>query len=389
MQPKAEIRIREQPLNNMGSPRIVVGMMKRLALLTLPFLLNQQALLCADVGNPEEVQMQPTYEDRRPQAKLRLDAEDYGVVLAHGDGPNKYDVYGARDVWVYEAGGTYYMHYDAAGPIGWLCSLATSADLIRWTKKGPVLSLGNPGAENSESASYGVTYFDGEEWHMFYLGTPHTSPPPDRVPSFPYLTMKARSSSPAGPWLKQNHVIPFRPKPGTYYSATASPGQVVKYGGEFLQFFSASTVEDGKVKRIKRTISIARTKNLDGPWTVDPEPMVPLEEQIENSSLYYEEENKTWFLFTNHVGIKNGYEYTDAVWVYWTKDLNQWDRAKKAVVLDSRNCKWSRYVVGLPSVVRVKDRLALFYDGLKGDRIGHMSRDVGLAFLGLPLQPPK
>ena len=83
----------------------------------------------------------------------------------------------------------------------------------------------------------------------------------------------------------------------------------------------------------RRTLSIARTKNLDGPWTLDAEPILPAAEQVENSSLYFEPANQTWFLFTNHVGI-DGFEYTDAVWVYWSKDLNRWDPAHKAVVLD-------------------------------------------------------
>jgi hypothetical protein len=224
---------------------------------------------------------------------------------------------------------------------------------------------------------------------MFYLGTPNTNPPPDRVPMFPYLTMKARSESPAGPWQKQPDVVPFRPQPGTYYSATASPGYIVKYGGEYLQFFSASVHEGSPRKLIRRTISIARTKDLQGKWTVDPAPIVPLEEQIENSSLYYEKRDKTWYLFTNHVGIRNGEEYTDAVWVYWTKDLNKWDVRRKAVVLDESNCGWSPVVVGLPSVIKAGNRLAIFYDGLSGRKISHVGRDVGVAFLPLPLRPPK
>ncbi len=335
------------------------------------------------------VNVQAPYEDCRPQATLRLEARDDGVVLRHGGGPQECDQYGARDVWVFEAKGQYYMHYDAAGPKGWLCALATSKDLEHWTKKGPVLDLGKPGSEDSQSASYGVTYFDGSVWQMFYMGTPNASPPPDRVPMFPYLTMKAWSTSPTGPWQKQPEVVPFRPQPGTYYSATASPGYVVKYRGEYLQFFSPSVHEDGPPKRIKRTIGIARTKDLQGAWSIDPQPIFPLDEQVENTSVYYQEADKTWYLFTNHVGIRNGHEYTDAIWVYWSQSLTKWDVAKKAVVLDSRNCKWSHSVVGLPSVVKVGNRLALFYDGLEGERISHMGRDIGLAFLPLPLRPPR
>jgi predicted GH43/DUF377 family glycosyl hydrolase len=288
---------------------------------------------------------------------------------------------------VFEAAGTYYMHYDAAGPKGWLAALATSKDLIHWQKKGPVLELGKAGENDSASASYGTTFCDGGAWHMFYLGTPHTSPAPDLVPAFPYLTMKARSKSPAGPWVKQRNVIPFQAKPETYYSVTASPGQVIKHGEEYLMFFSAAVDHP-----TRRTLSIARTKNVDGPWTPDPEPILPATEQVENSSLYFEPTNQTWFLFTNHVGI-DGFEFTDAVWVYWSKDLNRWDPAHKAEVLDRSNCSWSKHIIGLPTVVRVGDRLALFYDG-NGEATmpvgvkSHMNRDIGLAWLRLPLLPP-
>ena len=323
------------------------------------------------------------YSDGRPAATLRMDAKDHGIVLRYGDGPDKCDTLGARDVWVYQDNGTYYMHYDAAGPTGWLCALAISKDLLTWEKKGPILDLGQPGEGDSKGACYGVTYHNGKQWHMFYLGTPNVTPAPNLIPGFPYLTMKAKGKGPAGPWIKQKSVVPFRPKPGTYYSATASPGQVIRHGKEYLQFFSASTQQGG----IKRTLGIARTKNLDGEWTIDPKPIVPLEEQIENSTLYYEESNKTWFLFTNHIGIDPG-EYTDAIWVYWSKDLTQWDAKNKAVVLDGQNCNWSKKCIGLPSVVEVGKRLAIFYDAPGGNSTSHMKRHVGLAWLELPLAVP-
>lgn len=85
----------------------------------------------------------------------------------------------------------------------------------------------------------------------------------------------------------------------------------------------------------------------------------------------YEKSNKTWFLFTNHIGIDHtGGEFTDAIWVYWSKDLNNWDPKNKAVVLDGRNCSWAKKCIGLPSVVQVGNRLALFYDAPGGRQHG-------------------
>lgn len=329
-----------------------------------------------------------SYPDGRPSASYRLDARDHGPVLRHGDGPGQCDDLGARDIWVWEHRGTYFMHYDGAGTNAWLACLATGKDLVHWNKRGPVLPLGRPGEDDSASASYGVTFRESRRWHMFYLGTPHTTPAPDYIPAFPYLTLKARGRSPTGPWTKQPDVVPFRPEPGTYYSATASPGHVIPHAGGYLMFFSASTAEP-----TLRTLGIARTGNLDGPWRIDAEPIVPAAEQVENSSLYFERRDRTWWLFTNHVGLRDGLEYTDSIWVYWSTDLNRWNPAKKAVVLDTRNCLWSRHIIGLPSVVRSGNRLAIFYDGNAAEALpagvkSHMNRDVGLAWLDLPLVAP-
>lgn len=345
---------------------------------------NRASAMPGSVGTAF-VRVEPVrYPDGRPAAHWRLAARDAGRVYRHGNGPANCDYLGARDLWLYRQDGVYYVNYDGAGPKGWLACLLTSTNLTNWTPHGPVLDFGPPGSEDSASASYGTTFHDGRNWHLFYLGTPHVTPAPDFIPSFPYLTLKAIGDTPTGPWHKQRDVIPFRPRTNSYYSATASPGQIIRHGGEYLMFFSASTD-----KPILRTLSIARTKNLNGAWTVDPEPIVPPEEQIENTSLYFERANRTWFLFTNHIGVENGTEFTDAIWVYWSRDVNHWDARNKAVVLDGGNCSWSRKCIGLPGVLPVGKRLAVLYDAPGGDSISHMRRDLGLAWLDLPLAPPQ
>jgi len=324
----------------------------------------------------------PKYKDGRPECKYWMDAED--MVMAYGGGPDSCDILGARDLWMFKADdSTFCMHYDAAGPKGWLTSLAVSKGLVHWEKRGPVLQLGGKDEPDSKSASYGTTYFDGKKWHMFYLGTPNVTTAPNFIPSFPYLNMKAESKSPYGPWLKRRDIIPFKPKVNTFYSSTTSPGFIVKNKDEYMMFFSAADFT------IKRTICIARTRDLDGPWKIDSSPIIPTGEQVENTSIYFEKANKTWFLFTNHIGLDKDGEYTDAIWVYWSKDLNKWDPANKAVVLDGQNCKWSKRCIGLPYVIRYKNRLAVLYDAPGGNSVSHMRRSIGLAFLNLPLTAPK
>lgn len=323
------------------------------------------------------------------------DLRAYGSrqVVLHGE--KLYgDQLGARDPWVWQHEGKFFMHYDAAGATGWLAALATSLDGVEWVKHGPILTLGADGQVDSGSASYGTVFFDGSAWHMFYLGTPNAATDGYLTPSFPYATLKASAPSPFGPWKKQRDVRPFIPKEGTWYDDTASPGQIIRHEGRYLMLFSAATTIDGA---IKRTLGLARSEDLLGTWTVDPDPLLSLDEQIENSSLYFEEANGLWFLFTNHVGVatdkeavapQGSAEYTDAVWVYWSKDPTRWSSQRTAVVLDAENANWSPRIIGLPSVQVIGNRLAIYFDGSTRDTIDHGLRDVGVAYLDLPLRVP-
>ena len=325
---------------------------------------------------------QLAYRDNRPMANVRMDAEDVGVVLHYGSGPDSCDYLGAREAIINKVNDTYSLFYDGAGPKGWLVCLATSKDLVNWEKKGPLLDYGKKGDPDQAAVTSPWIIREGEYWHMFYLGTPNATPAPEYIPSFPYLTLKAKSTDIAGPWIKQPSVIPFSPKENSFYSATSSPGFIIKHNNEFLMYYSASDFT------IKRTLGIARTTNLDGPWKIDPAPIVPPEEQVENSSVYYEESIKTWFLFTNHIGYDAQGEYTDAVWVYWSKDPEKWDPKHKAVALDGLNCKWSFRCIGMPTVIKHGNRLALLYDAPGDNSVSHMKRSIGLAFLKLPLVVP-
>lgn len=326
------------------------------------------------------------YLDGRPAAKFRLQGcTDQGVVLRHGDGADSCDTYGAREAIVNKVGDTYYLFYDGAGKTGWLACLAESKDLKNWTKKGAALTLGDNTKADSKSASSPWVIKDRGEWHMFYLGTPNTTPAPDRIPAFPYLTMKAKSKSIEGLWEKQYGVVPFPEKKGSYYTVTSSPGYIVKYKGYYLQFFSASTQDSNG--GTKRTLGLAKTKNLNASWAVSDTPLFPITEQVENSSLFFDTATKTWYLFTNHIGIDaKGTEYTDAIWVYWSKDLEKWDNKNKAVVIDNKNCSWAKGAIGMPTVIKTGKKLALLYDAAGGNSISHMGRDIALAWIDLPLK---
>lgn len=331
------------------------------------------------------------YPDHRPAARLRLDAMDEGIVFRHGQGPESYDAGGVREASVVLHDGIYHLFYDGAEPgVGWLACLATSTDMKNWERHGPVFSYGEPGAPDSHTAASPWFIHEDGLWHAFYVGCQKTTPPPDCIPHAPYLTCKAEAENLRGPWKKRYDVVAVTAEPETYRGETASPGFLFRHDGQLRMFFSSAEGEvSDTVVKIKRTLGMASAPHPDGPWTVPDQPILPIEEQIENSSLYYEPSNQTWFLFTNHIGINDqGWEYTDAIWVYWSKDPLKWNPQDKAVVLDGKNCTWSKNCIGMPSVLPVDGRLAIFYDAAGGDSVSHMGRDIGLAWLPLPLTPP-
>jgi predicted GH43/DUF377 family glycosyl hydrolase len=335
----------------------------------------------------------PVYRDRRPTASLRLPAVDEGIVLRFGAGPGGCDALGAREASVVADGGRFVLFYDGAAEDGWRACGATSTDLRSWERHGPVLDLGAEGRDDSVAACSPWVVHDGERWHMFYVGSRNLwvgslQPgwPTERVPSLPYLTLKAVADDLLGPWRKDYACVPYRTRPGTFYATGASAGATLRAGDEYLQFFSGQAWEGDA---LLRTLGLARTADLDGAWSVDDEPLLAPTEQIENSSVYRDRETGTYYLFTNHIGIDDdGLEFTDAVWVYWSDDPTRWDPDRKAVVLDGDNCSWSSACIGMPTVTEADGRLALLYDAPGGASKSHVGRHIGLAWLDLPLRVP-
>lgn len=327
------------------------------------------------------------YSDGRPSTAWAVEVADHGPVLEHGYGPDGSDANGAREAIVVAVGQQFVLHYDGCAAGGWRACRALSTNLLNWSREGPILELGSPGSIDGGTVASPWMIEDGGLWHMFYLAARQTTGAPDYVPMPPYVTRRASAQSPFGPWTKSGEIVPFNPAPGTYYAATASPGHLLKHGSEFLQVFSAAAFSQSGV--LRRTLGLARTTDLAGTWTIDPSPLLPLTEQIENGSVYHEPANGLWFLFTNHVGVTaTGMEYTDEIWMYWSADPTRFDTDHKAVVLDPGRSTWSKSVLGMPSVTAVGNRLAVLYDGSSRPGYSHMRRDIGLAWLDLPLQPP-
>jgi hypothetical protein len=320
---------------------------------------------------------------------------DVGFVMEFGNGgllpqpcPGNCDYLGARDTWLWfdpeDKEWPYKFTYDGSGPEGWLACLAVSNDptLRNWTKKGTLLELGKPGSVDSNSASYLTTYqLDDGSWLGWYLGTNQTSPPPGDVPIGPYYTLLASAPSTSGPWTKNSAL-------GNVIQS-GSPGVVMKSPdtqGEYWQFCTGCA---------GGSIGLATTFNLTGLWQ-EKMPLIT-DAPVENTSLYYEEANGLWFLFTNQIGLDSGGMAFDAhIVVYWSSNLTNWSPMNKATVLNQTNAIEPRIQVGrvgLPSVLRIPGndkQLAVLYDGggYRSDVSYNENCSVALLWIDLPLTPP-
>ena len=333
------------------------------------------------------------YSDGRPSPNWRLPALDNGVIFNYNAAPNGTDVKGARDAFIYQENGTYYMTYDGAGADYWTVNEATSTNLTDWTKLGKVLDKGPAGKPDSATVAYGTIYKTPTDsaYYMFYLGTQVKAGQPTNVPLPPYVSLRAKGPTPTGGWSKQSAIPIISLVNGSYREITASPGPIIKQGDHYYMYFSAAAEDNGKVYR---GIGLAWTANLNSTtWSVGSGPIIQIYDQVENASLYHQAEDNTWYMFVNHVGVDTaGEETTDSIWVYWSNSPFDWDSNNKAVVLDGSVSSWSNDVIGVPSVVPQSDHLDLVYDGratLDPDNIlNNINRDIGLANISIPIRLP-
>lgn len=366
--------------------------------------------------------------------------EDKGIILSpaadSGDPMYRWDSCGMREAIINKVGNTYYMFYDGASNFDhdptascgngynhlWRTCLATSTDLVNWTKQGVKLNTSydehptNIGYMDWATATSPWVYFNSDDnyWYMYYLGC--TSVNDEGVPTPTYVTLTAKAATAGlngigGSWNKMNdiagqanHLTIRLPKgDGSYPTEGVSPGHVIqnpKWTG------SSDTVNKRYMMFATSSwgINICRTDDLSATDastnTATHQGWQPGSTEIfgnngiaqnpynaENASYYYDETTEYHYLFTNH--ILNA-DHTDGFYVNWTKDSDNWDPANRALLMSSgtNTCTWSTGAIGMPSVVKVDDsKLALVYDAVQGSGTGHLHRKIGLAYLSLPLVP--
>lgn len=199
--------------------------------------------------------------------------------------------------------------------------LAESDDFIHWNKLGPAqvpAVFEYPSADYRQFSNYlecGSPWFIEEDGTFYMFNTSDTGPKGNFAP-MPYYATLSFGPSLAGPWQKET-LLPGRGKhiaipvrPGTYYSDTACAGSVMEnpawQGPEdrenrrYMMFFSAASChgKPGDYRSLGRGVGIARSDcltaaddydKLEGNfWEPDPAPIIPLEDDVENATLFHD-----------------------------------------------------------------------------------------------------
>ena len=179
-----------------------------------------------------------------------MDAADSGPILRHGVGPDRCDFLGAREAICFRFKGTYYLHYDGAGPTGWrslsgrergICGIGIcGVQCWIWGRRAQTMRGRRARLGRCSTASGGTCFMWARE---------RQRPRRTGFRQCPTSRWRRRARIRRG---RGGNKMWFRSglRQGTYYADTASPGQVVKLGDEYRMFFSAAAYTDESPREI-------------------------------------------------------------------------------------------------------------------------------------------
>ncbi|MDD4871715.1 MAG: hypothetical protein PHR77_14250 [Kiritimatiellae bacterium] len=101
-------------------------------------------------------------------------AKDKYILSVHEPDCGKWEKDCIYQPWLVESEGKYYNFYNAANGGTEQMGMATSSDLMNWTRhSGNPVIRNTPGGYDSGFASDGKVFRDGDHWTMFYFGVGH------------------------------------------------------------------------------------------------------------------------------------------------------------------------------------------------------------------------
>jgi predicted GH43/DUF377 family glycosyl hydrolase len=284
------------------------------------------------------------------------------------------------DVRILDALGTPY-DYDA-DPQG---GVRLQSQAGPWTKyaENPVLDIGAPGAWDDEIVDEAKVVFDGQTYHMWYLGRKASGDPEGKLP----VMVGYATSDDALHWTKapENPVLRFGPT-GSYDSLGIHAPFVLFDGQIFRMWYSAWRADS----QGSSVWSINYASSTDGTaWTKDPDNPLMVEERNERwDATYICEPSVLWNGDRFEMWYNGGSERTAAggheLRVGYASSVNglEWRRrSEDAWVLDVGDPEaWDDFSVARPHVIYDGLRYRMWYEGHDGVnfRIGQASSRDGL-----------
>lgn len=286
----------------------------------------------------------------------------------------------------YKDNGKYYLFYDSCGGVGvdlWANSMATSTDLINWTKHGITNVLPNPNNwwESIATCAVTVIKYDGI-YYMYYMGAPSATPSPANVPSFPNRMGLATTTTidDTQSWARySNNPVLDIGSPGTWDSTFVLTGSIVRdpTSPRWMMFYAGySSSTDIELWGIAYSTDLINWTKYSG------NPIGTILLRGEDCPKVFKSDDGYYYMTGNHYPGA----YTDRVDLYrnTSPDLTSWEYVGE--LINKSATGWDSGNIGVGAPIYEDGVLSILYDG--GPANTHMNRQIGLAQTQLPPEPP-
>jgi beta-xylosidase len=290
--------------------------------------------------------------------------------------PSKPLLLGHTEPDVIKVGDTFYMYYRKDATSGASISVMSSTDGLNWVERGTVLTKSSSGWDSAEVIAPSVYVHRGT--YYLYYEADNAKAPGKRAIGV------ATASSPTGPFTKYSgnpvlkSTLSWEGVTSSGYGIVGTP--VIKRASNGIFYLFYHGFKDGADR-----VGVAYSKNPLGPWNKEPNnPILGLgpsgswdDAKVAPSSVYFDGATKVMVFYEGfngkqepiinwRIGIADGtIDSADGR----IKSLTR--RGAPAINLGASG-SWDDTTVQLPSVIRVVDKLWVYYSGNDGNafRVG-------------------
>jgi beta-xylosidase len=284
---------------------------------------------------------------------------------------------------VIKVSGTYYMYYRKDSTNGASINVMSSTDGLKWTERGTVLTKSSSGWDSAEVIAPSVYLYNGK-YYLYYEADDAKAPGKRAIGV-------ASASSPTGPFTKYSgnpvlkSTLSWEGATSSGYGIVGTP--VISRGSNGIFYLFYHGFKSGADR-----VGVAYSKSPLGPWTKEANnPILGLgpsgswdDAKVAPSSAYFDGSTKVMVFYEGFNGVKEpivNWRIGIADGTIDSQDgrIKSLTRRGAPVINLGASGSWDDTTVQLPSVIKVVDKLWMYYSGNDGQAFR-----VGRAIAQLP-----